>query len=59
MDRYGRRPALMTTAPLMIIGWIIIALAPSHLALLAGRFMAGLAVGMMTGPAQVYEPQNV
>lgn len=53
MDRYGRRPALMVCAPLMIFGWILIAVASSHPVLLAGRLVAGIAVGMLTGPAQV------
>lgn len=53
MDRYGRRPALIACTPLMVIGWLLIATAPSHVMLLAGRFSAGLGVGMLTGPAQV------
>ncbi|KAG4070674.1 hypothetical protein HA402_013594 [Bradysia odoriphaga] len=53
MDRYGRRPALMAVSPTMILGWILIGLASSHPVLLAGRFVAGVAVGMLTGPAQI------
>lgn len=53
MDRFGRRPALMFCNVPLVCGWILIALATSHPVLLAGRVLAGFAVGLLTAPAQV------
>lgn len=54
MDRFGRRPALIIATVPLVFGWILIALALSHPMLLAGRVLAGISVGLMAAPAQVF-----
>ncbi|KAK7871482.1 hypothetical protein R5R35_010204 [Gryllus longicercus] len=62
-ERVGRRAALQLTALPFVAGWALVALARSHAVLLAGRAVAGLAVGLSAAPAQVLisevaEPRN-
>ncbi|XP_055676812.1 facilitated trehalose transporter Tret1-2 homolog isoform X1 [Lutzomyia longipalpis] len=54
MDRCGRKTALLISILPLIGGWICIALAQSHMILLLGRVIAGMAVGLIFAPAQVY-----
>lgn len=54
MDRFGRRPALMIATVPLVFGWVLIAVATSHPVLLAGRVLAGISVGLMAAPAQVF-----
>lgn len=55
MDTYGRRSALMLSIMPLLSGWCIIALSNSHTAILIGRVVCGIAVGLMSAPAQVRE----
>lgn len=53
MDAYGRKNALLLSVAPLIAGWSSIALAESHTMILAGRVICGIAVGLMSAPAQV------
>jgi MFS family permease len=53
MDAYGRKNTLLFSIIPLLSGWSIIALSESHMAILAGRVVCGLAVGLMGAPAQV------
>lgn len=53
MDAYGRKNALLLSVAPLIAGWSSIALAESHAMILAGRIICGIAVGLMSAPAQV------
>ena len=53
MNRYGRKMAILISVFPLIIGWILIALAPSHWVILAGRIVAGIGVGILSPVAQV------
>jgi sugar porter (SP) family MFS transporter len=44
-DRIGRRPAIMITAAIFIVGVLLAALTPAYPVLLAARVIIGLAVG--------------
>lgn len=54
MDRFGRKCSLMISTVPMVLGWILIAVAPTHPVLLTGRVLAGISVGLMAAPAQVF-----
>lgn len=53
MDAYGRKNALLLSVAPLIAGWSSIALAESHSMILIGRIVCGIAVGLMSAPAQV------
>ena len=53
MNRYGRKMAILISIMPLILGWILIALAPSHLIILTGRIVAGIGVGILSPVAQV------
>lgn len=53
MDSYGRKNALLLSVAPLIAGWSSIALAQSHEMILLGRIVCGIAVGLMSAPAQV------
>lgn len=63
MDRCGRRTALLISIIPLVGGWTCIALASSHVWLLVGRILAGIAVGLISAPVQViktlYKTYNV
>ncbi|WP_428483523.1 sugar porter family MFS transporter [Rhodopila sp.] len=44
-DRFGRRPTLLATAGVFVVGAIVSALAASLMQLLAGRLLVGLGIG--------------
>ncbi len=44
-DRYGRRPILLATAGVFVIGSLVSALAPDLPTLLVGRLMVGIGIG--------------
>lgn len=52
-EKLGRRTALQITVLPFLVGWSLVALARSHAVLIAGRAVAGLAVGLSAAPAQV------
>jgi sugar porter (SP) family MFS transporter len=56
-DRIGRRPAVMITAVVFIVGVLLAALAPAYPVLLVARIIIGLAVGSasMTVPLYIGE----
>ncbi|XP_026476295.1 facilitated trehalose transporter Tret1-like [Ctenocephalides felis] len=54
MDRCGRLRALQISVAPLIGGWVLLGCAPSHAVLLAGRLVAGFAVGLMAPPSQVF-----
>ena len=52
-DRFGRRPVLLATATVFVVGAIVSALAGSLTLLLAGRLLVGISIGgasMLTPP---------
>lgn len=53
MDGYGRKFTLLLSIAPLIAGWSSIALAESHTMILMGRIICGIAVGLMSAPAQV------
>lgn len=53
MDAYGRRSTLLLSIMPLLSGWGIIALSTSHVTILVGRVVCGIAVGLMAAPAQV------
>lgn len=53
MDTYGRKNTLLLSVAPLIAGWASIALAESHMMILVGRVICGVAVGLMSAPAQV------
>ncbi|XP_059621623.1 facilitated trehalose transporter Tret1-2 homolog isoform X2 [Phlebotomus argentipes] len=54
MDILGRKTALLISILPLVGGWTCIALAQSHLLLLIGRVVCGVAVGLISAPVQVY-----
>ena len=44
-DRFGRRPTLMATALIFVLGAVVSALAPDLVILLAGRLLVGVGIG--------------
>lgn len=59
MDAYGRKNALLLSVGPLIAGWSSIALAESHSMILIGRIICGIAVGLMSAPAQVGLDQHM
>ena len=53
MDRCGRKLALQIASMPLIVGWILIGLAPNHAILLLGRLVAGLSAGLTAAAGQV------
>lgn len=53
-DRIGRKPTIGLTALLFIIGSLATALAETYSGLLAGRFLSGLGVGVISVAAPLY-----
>jgi predicted MFS family arabinose efflux permease len=58
MNFYGRKSTLLLSVPTLIAGWLSIAFAESHAMILAGRVICGIAVGLMSAPAQVKTEGN-
>lgn len=54
MEKYGRKPAQLLPCIPVIVGWIMIYFAWEVYLLLAGRFLTGLAAGIMAPPTAVY-----
>lgn len=54
MDNIGRKKTLIVTEIPLMIGWLIIAFAPSVEYIYAGRLLCGLGSGMVGAPARVY-----
>ncbi|CAK1540405.1 unnamed protein product [Leptosia nina] len=54
MQRAGRKRTLQLTAPLWTAGWLILGFAPIFPIVLLGRLIAGLCVGFVLAPVQVY-----
>ncbi len=53
-DRFGRRPVIIVTASLFVIGAISTALAPTIGLLIAGRIAVGAAIGVASFTAPLY-----
>jgi predicted MFS family arabinose efflux permease len=53
MDKWGRRRVLQLCILPLTVGWVLIAVAQSHVVILTGRILAGLAVGLSAAPGQV------
>jgi sugar porter (SP) family MFS transporter len=62
-DRFGRRPVIIATACLFVIGTIVTALSPTVALLIAGRIAVGAAIGVASFTAPLYisevSPVNV
>lgn len=58
LERVGRRASLVLTSLPCLVGWVLVAAAPSDDAFLphmyAGRVLAGLALGLVSAPSTVY-----
>ncbi|CAH0388939.1 unnamed protein product [Bemisia tabaci] len=54
MDLIGRRRTLIVTEIPLIIGWILIGMAPNIWWMYVGRLLVGLGVGMVGAPSRVY-----
>ncbi|XP_075219924.1 trehalose transporter 1-like protein [Lycorma delicatula] len=57
MNRYGRRPALLTINIVGLLGWLMLSFqptAPTLAKLYIGRFLTGLSVGFASTPAAIY-----
>ncbi|XP_063229122.1 LOW QUALITY PROTEIN: facilitated trehalose transporter Tret1-like [Bacillus rossius redtenbacheri] len=52
-DRFGRRLALQAAALPYAAGWVVMALARSHAAVIAARVVCGFSVGLTAAPAQI------
>jgi predicted MFS family arabinose efflux permease len=59
MDKWGRRRVLQICVIPLTLGWVTIAVAQGHVFILAGRIMAGLAVGLIAAPGQVSDPHHI
>lgn len=53
-DRYGRKPVILLSAPLFIIGWVIILCFKTYVALLVARLFHGAGVGVVFAVIPVY-----
>lgn len=53
-DKYGRKPSLLTAAAIFAISSIFIGIAPNLPAFIAGRFFAGIGVGMASMLSPIY-----
>lgn len=53
-DRFGRRPVMGAIGAIFFLGIMVAALAPGYWALLAGRFVMGLAVGGVSATVPTY-----
>ncbi|KAF2901970.1 hypothetical protein ILUMI_04219 [Ignelater luminosus] len=54
IDFLGRKLTLQISCIPLICGWVFISLSGNHALLLVGRVLAGMAVGLMAAPGQVY-----
>uniref|UniRef100_A0A1B6GK31 Major facilitator superfamily (MFS) profile domain-containing protein n=1 Tax=Cuerna arida TaxID=1464854 RepID=A0A1B6GK31_9HEMI len=57
MERFGRKPTLIGSCIIAIVGWLYLSMRagpPTLGKLLIGRFITGLAAGMTTAPAAAY-----
>ena len=59
MDKWGRRRVLQICVLPLILGWVIIAVAQTHVLILLGRVIAGVAVGLSAAPGQVRYPTHL
>ncbi|XP_017780645.1 PREDICTED: facilitated trehalose transporter Tret1 [Nicrophorus vespilloides] len=53
MEKVGRKLTLQVSAVPLIVGWLLIAFAQSHNAILLGRLIAGMSAGLTAAPGQV------
>lgn len=53
-DRFGRKITLLVSIVPLVISWVMMALSPSHLMIIAARICGGIAVGFLAAPAQIY-----
>ncbi|XP_042863167.1 facilitated trehalose transporter Tret1-like [Penaeus japonicus] len=58
MDAVGRRATLLATAPVLVAGWLVVALAPTVAAVIAGRALGGVAMGFIYTTGQVYSSET-
>jgi MFS family permease len=58
MQLLGRRRTIMLSAPLWVLGWILIALSQSYEMMLCARVLTGFCVGLVTPSAAVYVSCN-
>lgn len=57
MDKYGRRPALLSINLVSFFGWLLLSVPsanPSIIKLISGRLLTGVAGGLASVPASVY-----
>ena len=53
-DKYGRKPTIIISDILFMIGAVVMAFAPDVLVLMSGRFIVGLGVGIAAMVIPVY-----
>ncbi|XP_046672480.1 facilitated trehalose transporter Tret1-like isoform X2 [Homalodisca vitripennis] len=57
MEKYGRKPSLISSCIIAIVGWLYLSIRagpPSLGKLLIGRFITGVSAGMTSAPAAAY-----
>ncbi|XP_032240204.2 sugar transporter ERD6-like 4 [Nematostella vectensis] len=54
VDRFGRKATLMLSAVPSELGWLLIAFAQNHAMMYAGRFIAGLGIGLIAVAVPTY-----
>lgn len=57
MERFGRKPSLITSNIIGLIGWLFLSIragSPSLAKLYVGRFITGISAGMTSAPAAAY-----
>ncbi|XP_054268602.1 facilitated trehalose transporter Tret1-2 homolog isoform X2 [Macrosteles quadrilineatus] len=57
MDKFGRKPTLIVSSVIGLIGWLFLSIRagpPTLAKLYIGRFITGLSAGMTAGPAAAY-----
>ncbi|KAF5307093.1 hypothetical protein FQR65_LT07152 [Abscondita terminalis] len=54
MDYFGRKTTLQLSCLPLIGGWIFITCSANHTLILVGRVLAGISVGLIAAPCQVY-----
>lgn len=54
MDKLGRKTSILVTSPVVLFGWLAIALAQNFLYIIAGRLLCGFGAGLFGATSPVY-----
>jgi MFS family permease len=58
MDKFGRKPTILISNIPSFIGWILMIFAGNFTMLLIGKFLTGVALGILEAPAAIYIGEN-